>query len=102
MPDAVGNSAFFRQQGSASGSLRAYQSDDNKSHNHLMIANVFGGSGTSWNTGLPYLAQNGSTGDSYYRLQSTSSAPTVGQTSSSGGTESRPKNIAMNFYCRVD
>lgn len=77
------------------------------SHYHNMVADVYGGSGGSPWGGGTYLAQHGSSGDSYYRLRGTDAAtPTVAAsdtvgdhthsvsgTTSSAGTSGTGANI---------
>ena len=88
MPDAVSNGAFFRQVGGNSGALRAYQADDNKSHTHTQIIDASTGTSTA------YLGES--------TRASTSPDYTLTNINASGGVEARPKNFAMNFYCRID
>jgi len=90
LPDAVSNGAFFRQLGGNSSTLRAFQDDLLESHSHSLSQTATDGLRTS----------GGSTVFAWGN-PSASSTTLNSTTSTSGGSETRPKNIALNFYCKV-
>lgn len=74
------------------------QADQNDSHYHLMAKN---NTVNEVITTYYYLSGNGTyNGDNKYQLNSTSSTPDVLRTGLSGGTEARPKNIAVMFIIK--
>lgn len=100
LPDAVSNGAFIRQVGGNSGSLRVFQDDQNESHNHNLGMDTFGVASSA--VGLK-AAGGGIVGFGTglaieYR---TTNAESEAMIQPSGGNETRPKNIALNFYCMV-
>lgn len=78
------NSPFIRAAGTGI-SLGAYSDSDNKSHNHSMRYNNSAGGGGPWQ-GTGFGTGNGT-------LETT----TMGL---SGGTEAKPKNVALNAWIR--
>lgn len=102
-PDAVTNSAFFRQQGSSSGALRAYQADQFQGHRHSFSQN--GSPASIYNL----VSNAGSFGG--ITVGTTATGNTLGIHNPSNdtvngtprtGLETRSKNIAMNYYCKIN
>ena len=85
MPDATTNGAFLRQVGGNSGALRAFQADQLASHRHTV-----GG------------ADHTSSGTQGFDRPNNVSPVRYVNTSYTGGNETRPDNISVNFYCRID
>lgn len=76
--------------------LGSGQTDTLKEHDHLIAANAATG-GTL--TGDTYVAVEGTAGgDTQYILHSTAVVPTLGRTSKTGASETRPRNVAL-LYC---
>tara|TARA_R110000868_G_C10972548_1_gene770412 strand:- start:5960 stop:8032 length:2073 start_codon:yes stop_codon:yes gene_type:complete len=102
LPDAVSNGAFIRQNGGNSGALRAFQDDATAvnglsnvgvgNHTHTSYINYSSGGG-----GVQYNAS----GISAYSAIQTGGAGAHNH-SLNGDSETRPKNISLNFYCLVD
>jgi microcystin-dependent protein len=90
MPDATTNGTFFRQVGGLSGALRTYQADIVGQHNHTINVRY----GATYNGGQVSANSLGSNSQNL-------TAP-IANTGSGIGNETRSKNIAMNFYCRID
>jgi microcystin-dependent protein len=85
-PDAAGRT-FGAIGGNTGDNVGSVQGDDNKAHTHKSIANNYnryytlgaGGNGVAWN----------------------SVAGDPGSTQSTGGSESRPKNVNVNYLIRI-
>lgn len=87
VPDAVTQGTFLRQA-KAGRQLGSYEADNNKAHSH-------GTGKIGWGAG-PYDAGSG-------RTDANSPANSwIHNTDSSGGAEARPKNLAVNFYIKVE
>lgn len=99
VPNAVTDGTFFRQA-KAGRSLGSFETDENKAHSHTQNA-------TAYNV-------NAAIGGIYFRNTSKVSAGmdtitgsianyTVGSAAmnADGGTETKPKNIAVNFFIKV-
>ncbi|PNU06473.1 phage tail protein [Novosphingobium guangzhouense] len=76
-------------------SLGSAQDDMLREHEHLIAANAATGGIL---TGDTYVALEGTAGgDTQYILHSTLTVPTLGRTSATGGSETRPRNVALLF-----
>lgn len=91
------NEIFTRAKGSAR-NLGSYQDSDNKSHQHT-------GRGRTADVGFPVDGSSGLATDASVGINSsgtlgslTRTRPTTSAFDASGGTESRPKNVALNVY----
>ena len=83
-------------------------------HSHYTVTDSSGDSSAGSWSGGSYLAQRGSTGDSYYRLKGVNTAPTsLGKTSTAGNhshtlsitsteSETRPTNLGVNLFIKVN
>lgn len=111
-PDAVSNGAFIRQQGGNSAALRTFQDDatavnglgtnSDGAHNHVdgfawQGFGRWGSGGTGINSERS--SQGGVWNSTDGALTSTNGSHSHSVTSSD--SETRPKNIALNFYCLV-
>jgi hypothetical protein len=84
VPDALTDGTFIRQAKAGRG-LGTYEADEFASHRHTIspgVMNFAGGSTTN---------SNGGDGD----------GTQVTATQFTGGSETRPKNIALNLYVKV-
>lgn len=79
---ATGDSVGSIQGDATRSSDLGISSDGN--HNHLLVKNEIGGAGAGFWPGGNHITQQGSTGDSYYRLQGTNNTPDVAFSSSNG------------------
>lgn len=73
--------------------LGSAQSDDFKAHTHNLVSTIKNGDLLSPTNQIARETAAG--GDTEYHLRGTSSAATLGKSSATGGTETRPRNIAM-------
>lgn len=81
------------------------QTDDNKPHQHFITnTDALDGNVGPLPTNTTYASCNGHGGggaSDQYKLAASATASTVGLTSSSGTTESRPKNVAMMYIIKL-
>ena len=90
VPDMTTEGTFLRQAKSGR-AVGSYESDDNKSHNHI---DGFAGVNTNASYGVTSApagninSQSGTSGNNHAITSST-------------GSEARPKNIAANFFVKV-
>lgn len=98
-PDASGRGAMA-SGGNTGDNVGSTQSDQNASHNHRMFANASsstdGASGNVARTG-----NAGSSAERYRLAGGATASPTRGDTSTSGGNESRPTNVNVRYYIKI-
>ena len=105
VPDMITDGTFPRQAKAGRG-LGSFEADDNKEHKHLMFKN---GDAVAVNSNVTRLSatetpySNDSTGVNYgsYNIDGVVAEADIGLSGKSGSTETRPKNIAMNFFIKV-
>jgi microcystin-dependent protein len=74
------------------------QAGETGPHDHFLVSDISGGSGTSPWGGGTHLAQDGSYADSTYRLRGTDAkVPDVARSGLGSGSETRPRNVALMF-----
>ena len=79
------------------------QADDNKEHYHFLLRNTIGAATTGlWNgAATDHITSVGSVSDSAYRLRASSSEPNVAASGNEGGSEARPRNVALLACIKV-
>ena len=95
--DAFSEGAFFRQAKSGR-NLGSFEYDANKSHQHDFVFNRAAAVPVG---STPYQVL-GSSNANVLEVRSAGDRTVVNSIISSGDTESRPKNIAVNYYLKVD
>lgn len=86
--------------GNAVGSVQDYAVEG---HEHFTVVNSStSGDAISASNSLKRQAGNAESGSGYaYNLRGLSSTPTTGRTSSTGGSESRPQNLSVEYIIKV-
>lgn len=93
-PDSASRTASGTN-GNTGDNIGSYQADENKSHLHI------GGTRMSWVTtaGMEYGSVSTTSG-SQYQVGLTTGATILANTSNEGATDSRPKNINVNYIIK--
>jgi hypothetical protein len=80
----------------------SYQADEFKSHNHFAFADVNGyGSANETITNQNYAINQTNGGDlERYAILGSNTVASEGLTSNTGGSETRPKNIAIKYFIK--
>lgn len=102
LPDLRGEFVRGYDNGRGIDAGRAFGSDqeaDFAEHTHLLAANVIAAQAP---TGANHLARQSNVGgDTEYNLQGTGTAPSVLKSGTAGGTETRPRNIALLYAIKT-
>lgn len=79
--------------------LGSVEEDSIKKHNHFTVAKVYGNNEVSETLPVAYCSNSG--GDTEYSMNSApNTVATIGVSSDTGGTETRPKSIALPFIIK--
>ena len=84
--------------GTASAAFGTKQNDELKSHTHLLFADAFSADGSKVSISQQAAWASTNDGREDYHIGGVTNNATLGNSSSVGGTETRPKNIAL-LYC---
>ena len=98
LPDATGNSAFFRQ----GASLGTLQSDQNRAHSHTVFYANTPDNDPGAGTDIKSDSQLTQTSGSYAQAPVTVPWSSSYSMSSDGGAEARPINYQMNFFIKIN